>query len=141
MMERRWTEVVAAHIGLAASQSHTGRATAGAGSTAASSAATTATSSSTSSTLWCARPVSACRASREVECALIGRIGRGRCPHWLIGGNNTASRVLSSIGFGAWQGWWLAEVTSSASFRSFFTRLCVASVCESPNYLVLAQVS
>ena len=32
--------------------------------------------------------VSACRASREVECGLSARIGKDRRPHWLMVGNS-----------------------------------------------------
>jgi len=58
---------------LAASQSYTGRGAAG--SIAAWFPLTTASTSSTSSTLWWARPVSACRASFEVECGLRSSSG------------------------------------------------------------------
>ena len=55
---------------------------------------------------------------------------KGKCPHWLIGGNSGASRVLSLNGVGALQEWWLAGVTSLASF----TRLLVTSVSKTRRH-------
>jgi len=54
------------------------------------------------------------RARTEMACRLNGWIGSGRCPHWLIGGNNGTANVWAATGPGSRHTWRLAEVTTGA---------------------------